>query len=89
MDGHLRKIRELLQKDPVLAGYSAYPNGDQIHLKCGWGDFARLHPDTGADRWKMEFYLNRDRWRCFDFTGTLEECLELLSEAPHYLFWEG
>lgn len=89
MDQHLKIIRELLNKDPVLAEYKAYRNGGQIHLVCSWGDFARLTPEAHPERWKMDFFLNRDRWRCLDFTGTLEECLELLCEAPHYLFWEG
>lgn len=89
MEQHLKTIRDHLKTNPVLPPYEAYVNDDQIHLRCSWGDLARLRPESHPDRWKMEFYLNRDRWRCFDFTGTLDECLELLYEAPHYLFWEG
>ncbi|APG23828.1 DUF3024 domain-containing protein [Syntrophotalea acetylenica] len=88
-DRQLAIIREMLKKHPELAGYAAYSHCDRIHLRCNWGDFARLRHLPGENRWKMDFYLNRERWRRYDFTGTLEECLELLNEAPHYLFWEG
>jgi hypothetical protein len=37
----------------------------------------------------MEYFRNREGWECIDFTGTLKECLEFLSENEHYLFWEG
>ena len=89
MDQHLDRIREMLQSNSILTDYKAYREGSQIHLSCTWGDFARLRPALQSDRWKMDFFLNRDRWRRFEFTGTIEECLELLQEAPHYLFWEG
>ncbi len=89
MDQHLDKIRKLLQTHQALANYKAYKDGAQIHLTCNWGDFARLRPALQNDRWEMDFFLNRERWRRFEFTGTIEECLELLREAPHYLFWEG
>lgn len=89
MDQHLNKIQELLQAASILPQYKAYREHDQIHLRCDWGDFARLSPTSQGERWKMDFFINRDRWRRFEFTGTIEECLELLREAPHYLFWEG
>jgi hypothetical protein len=89
MDQYLEQIRNLLQTHQVLANYQAYKDGAQIHLTCAWGDFARLRPDAQSNSWKMDFFLHRDRWRRFEFTGTIEECLELLREAPHYLFWEG
>jgi len=83
------KIRTLIQANAMLADYKAYREGSQIHLSGMWGDFARLSPGSQREQWKMELLLNRDRWRCFEFTGTIDECLELLCEAPHYLFWEG
>lgn len=89
MDQHLDRIRELLQTNTILTDYKAYREGNLIHLSCTWGDFARLEPTSQGERWKMDFFINRDRWRRFEFTGTIEECLELLREAPHYLFWEG
>jgi hypothetical protein len=85
----LQKIRQRMEADPALALFEIRQQGAAIHLASRQGAFARLMPVLAADRWRMAYFLNRDRWRCIDFSGTLEECLDLLRDCPHYLFWEG
>jgi hypothetical protein len=85
----LQKIRQRMQNDPCLALFEIRPQGAEIHLAGRQGAFARLMPASAANHWRMAYVFNRDRWRYIDFSGTLEECLELLRDCPHYLFWEG
>jgi hypothetical protein len=89
MKGNLRKARLLAATSPTLAEFDIRQEGEALHLTRKGDCFARLTPTGRPGTWCMAYFLNRERWKCIDFTGTLVECLELLKDKPHYLFWEG
>lgn len=60
----------------------------ELHLFRGDDHFARLIPTEKEGIWRMEYFHNLERWECYDFRGSLKECLAFLTEKHHYLFWE-
>lgn len=89
MKHDLLKAREMLRARPELAGYQIRLVNGELHLAKGSDCFVRLLPAVRSGIWSMQHYHNRKHWQCVDFSGSLEECLDFLSENPHYLFWEG
>jgi hypothetical protein len=88
MDRLIAKAKAIAQADPHLAQFDVRSEGNELHLMRKGESFARLVPASKAGQWRMEYFLNRERWEIIDFSGTLEECLAFLAENPHYLFWE-
>lgn len=89
MENMLSEARHFIRSDPKLAGLVIREVEGELHLLQGDERFARLLPGDREGVWRMEYFRNRESWECLDFTGTLKECLEFLSENEHYLFWEG
>ncbi|PLX86275.1 MAG: hypothetical protein C0617_01455 [Desulfuromonas sp.] len=85
----LDKVKQVLGADPRFAEVLVREDGRELHLFRGDAHFARLIPMPKEGRWRMELFRNLEEWECLDFQGRLEECLEFLSDNPHYLFWEG
>lgn len=89
MEKMLDEARRVLASDPKFADLAVSRVGEELHLSRGDREFARLLPAEKPGEWQMEYCHNEERWGCLDFRGSLEECLEFLSEHPHFLFWEG
>jgi len=85
---YLETTRRFLKRDPHLSGFEVKKEGGELHLAKNGESFARLIPSEKPERWRMQYCHNLERWECIDFEGSLEECLDFLSEHPHYLFWE-
>ncbi|BCR06133.1 hypothetical protein DESUT3_32020 [Desulfuromonas versatilis] len=85
----LRQTREILKRDPRLAGLRVSADEGELHLLVGDDRFARLLPTDKQGVWRLEYFHNRERWESIDFRGTLRECVQFLSENTHYHFWEG
>jgi hypothetical protein len=89
MDDMLSKAKYVLKTDPKLADLIVREERGELHLFRGDDRFARLIPAEKEGMWRMEYFHNLERWESIDFEGSLQECLEFLSNNPHYLFWEG
>ena len=89
MEESLERASAFLRTKPELAGYSVREVEGELHLAKGSDCFVRLIPTRRGGRWNMRHFHSIGHWEYIDFTGTLEECLDFLSENPHYLFWEG
>ena len=87
MKRSLEEASRLINADKKLAEFTVSLDGDELHLVKGDESFARLIPVDQSGRWRIEYFHNQKRWERIDFTGSLVACLELLSESPHYLFW--
>ena len=85
----LEYAKHLIMADKVLADFTVSADGDELHLFKGDESFARLIRVDDNARWRIEYFHNLKRWERIDFTGSLAACLELLSESPHYLYWDG
>ena len=84
----LEEAKQLIKADPVLAEFTVSADGDELHLLKGDESFARLICVDDNAQWRIECFHNLKRWERIDFTGSLAACLELLSESPHYLYWD-
>lgn len=89
MPWDLNRARNLVASDPSLAAFEVHHEGAELHLNNARGLFARLLPANRTGYWQMEYFIPGKRWQCRKFVGPLNECLELLRNDPHYLFWEG
>jgi hypothetical protein len=89
MENTLNEARRAIRSNPKLVGLVIREVEGELHLFRGDDLFVRLLPGDREGAWRMEYFRNRESWECLDFTGTLKECLEFLSENEHYLFWEG
>jgi hypothetical protein len=89
MKKSLAQAKKIAESDPHLSTFDIQVRGNELRLEKGGECFARLVQAEKEGYWRMEYFRNREKWDHIDFTGTLEECLEFLSENPHYLFWEG
>jgi hypothetical protein len=87
MENMLDEARHIIRSNPKLADLVVREVDGELHLFRGDDRFGRLLPEDGKGAWRMEYFRNREGWECLDFTGTLKECLEFLSENEHYLFW--
>ena len=83
----LEDAKHLIMADKVLAEFTV--SGDELHLLKRDESFARLIRVDDNAQWRIEYFHNLKRWERIDFTGSLAACLELLSESPHYLYWDG
>lgn len=88
MEENLRKAREIIGRKKRLAGFALRDEAGELHLEKAGDVFARLIPAGQEGGWRIELFRPTEGWEIVDFTGTLEECLEFLTEHPHYLFWE-
>lgn len=88
MKESLDRVARFLKAKPELAGYEVRQDQGELHLSKGSDCFVRLIPAEKEGEWRIEHFHNQERWECLDFVGSLEECLDLLSDNPHYLFWE-
>jgi hypothetical protein len=89
MEGNLTRAWLLATTSPALAEFDVRQEGGELHLSRKGDCFARLFPADRPGCWRLKCLVNHERWQPFEFVGTLEECLELLGNQPHYLFWEG
>ena len=89
MEESLARAIIFLKTKPELAGYEVRLVEGELHLSKGSDCFVRLIPIQKGGEWSMKHFHNRERWECIDFVGSLEECLDFLSDNSHYLFWEG
>ncbi len=89
MKESLDRVARFLKTQPELAGYEVRQDKGELHLSRGSDCFVRLIPEEKKGQWHIEHFHNQERWECLDFVGSLEECLDLLTENTHYLFWEG
>ena len=88
MPWDLERARQLVASDPSLASFKVHLGQGELHLSNAKGLFARLRPANRPGYWQMEYFVQRRRWQCREFVGPLSECLELLGNDPHYLFWD-
>ena len=88
MEKILEEVKHLIKADKVLAEFTVTADGDELHLLKGDESFARLIRVDDNAQWRIEYFHNLKRWERIDFTGSLAACLELLSESPHYLYWD-
>ena len=88
MTADLQKVRQMVEKDPRLAGFVVRRQEGELHLEKGGESFARLIPTGEKELWRIEIFRDTEEWEIVDFTGTIEECLRFLAEHPLYLFWE-
>lgn len=89
MPWDLDRARSLVASNPSLAAFEVHHEAGELHLNNARGLFVRLLPANRAGHWHMEYFIQGKRWQCREFVGPLNECLELLGNDPHYLFWEG
>lgn len=89
MEKSLERAIAFLRSKPELAGYEIRHMEGELHLAKGSDCFVRLIPDEKKQEWRMKHFHCRERWELIDFTGSLEECLDFLSDNPHFLYWEG
>ncbi len=89
MEERLARAAMRLKEKPQLAGYEVRQVEGELHLSKGSECFARLIPTGKTNEWRIEHFHNQERWESVDFVGSLEECLDFLSDNPHFLFWEG
>jgi hypothetical protein len=89
MQEELTKARRLLALRPALASYEVRLEAEELHLSKEGECFVRLLPIGTAGQWRMEYFRNLEEWEILDFRGTLEECLDYLTEPSHDRFWEG
>ena len=89
MKENLDRAIQFLETKPELAGYEVRQVEGELHLSKGSDCFVRLIPAEKEGEWHIEHFHNREHWECIDFVGSLEECLDFLSDNPHYLFWES
>ena len=87
-DAQLDIVRQKIAEHRRLDGCRATRQDAEVHLARGDDLFARLIPTPSAERWRMEYFHNQERWEIIEFQGTLEECLDFLSDHPHYLFFQ-
>ena len=88
MPWDLERAIALVASDPQLAAFTVRHKGGELRLNNDKGLFVRLIPANQPGHWHMEYFIQRKRWQCREFVGPLNECLELLSSTPHYLFWD-
>ena len=88
MGADLDKAREIIARSERLRVFSVQRQGAELHMEKGGESFARLRPGTGRDAWCIEVFREAEEWEILDFQGTLEQCLDFLTEQPHYLFWD-
>ncbi|MBW2452696.1 MAG: hypothetical protein JRE16_03960 [Deltaproteobacteria bacterium] len=84
----LLKAEELIKERKTLVEFTVTQVGPELHLAKHDVCFARLIPAEDSNQWRIEYFHNEKRWESLDFTGSLEECLDLLANSPHYRFWE-
>ncbi len=89
MEESLARAIIFLKTKPELAEYGVRHEEGELHLSNGSDCFVRLIPVQKGGAWSMKHFHNRERWEYIDFVGSLEECLDFLSDNSHYLFWEG
>lgn len=89
MHWDLERTIRLVAADRQLAAFRVHHHQGELHLSNGRGLFVRLNPANQPGHWQMEYFTQGKRWQCRKFSGPLCECLELLRNAPHYLFWDG
>ena len=89
MKENLARALKFLKTKPELAEYEIRHVEGELHLSKGSDCFVRLTPDQKGGAWSMVHFHNREHWESIDFAGSLEECLDFLSDNTHYLFWEG
>ena len=75
----LDRVVRFLKTKPELAEYEVRQDKGELHLSKGSDCFVRLIPVEKKGQRHIEHFHNQERW----------ECLDLLSDNPHYLFWEG
>lgn len=83
----LEKTKRMIDRNEHLSAFSVRRQGAELHLEKGGETFARLRPATEPDGWQIEVFRETEDWEILDYQGTLEECLEFLTDHPHYLFW--
>ena len=88
MESHLGAARVRIEADRAFAGFTVARQGRELHLVKGDETFVRLIPTETTDQWRIAFFHNEKRWQHIDFTGSLEACLDLLSQSPRYLYWD-
>jgi hypothetical protein len=89
MKKRLQAAKERIQARESFEKLVVHEEGRELHLKRGDDRFARLIPTDKEDIWRLEAFRNIERWECFNFQGTLDECLDFLAENEHYRFWNG
>ena len=89
MPWDLDRARSLVASDPSLAAFEVHHEAGELHLNNARGLFVRLLPANRPRHWQMAYFIQGTGWQCREFIGPLNECLELLRNDPHYLFWEG
>ncbi len=89
MEGDFKRARLLAASNPILAEFDVRQEDGELHLSRKGDCFARLFPAYRPGFWHLKCLVNHERWQPFEFVGTIEECLDLLGDQPHYLFWEG
>jgi len=88
MPWDLERAITLVASNSQLAAFTVSHKEGELHLNNAQGMFVRLIPANQPGHWQMEYFVHRKRWQCREFVGPLTECLELLSNDPHYLFWD-
>lgn len=87
MKQSLIEAKQIAEADSHLSDFDIHIEGNELRLTKKGESFTRLIPKEKNGQWRMEYFLNRERWEHIEFSGTLKECLTFLSENPHYLFW--
>jgi hypothetical protein len=88
MPADLQRAEEIVRAHPRLTDFVVRREGEELHLDKAGEAFVRLIPAGTGGWWRIEIFRNAEEWEIINFTGPIEECLEFLTEHPHFLFWE-
>ena len=83
----LQKAEDFIKQRQTLSEFAVRQVEHELHLTKRDVCFARLIPVEDSSKWRIEYFHNEKRWESVDFTGSLEDCLDLLANSSHYLFW--